>query len=84
VWNCHSEDKHSIIIGMLIPSTTKYINMCSILFNVPFYLIIYYFSISSIDAPAIYHLRGVVRRFVIGNDVTGNDLAGNDVKGTGN
>jgi hypothetical protein len=27
-------------IGMLIPSTTKYINMCSILFIVPFYLII--------------------------------------------
>ena len=23
VWNCHSEDKHSIIIGILIPSTTK-------------------------------------------------------------
>ena len=40
VWNCHSEDKHSIIIGILIPSTSKYINICSILFNVPFYLII--------------------------------------------
>ena len=40
VWNCHSEDKHSISIGILIPSTTKYINMCSILFIVPFYLII--------------------------------------------
>ena len=40
VWNCHSEDKHSIIIGILIPSTTKYINMCSISFIVPFYLII--------------------------------------------
>jgi hypothetical protein len=39
VWNCHSEDKHSISIGMLIPSTTKYINMCSIVFIVPFYLI---------------------------------------------
>ena len=25
VWNCHSEDKHSISIGILIPSTTKYI-----------------------------------------------------------
>ena len=31
VWNCHSEDKHSFSIGILIPSTTKYINMCSIL-----------------------------------------------------
>ena len=40
VWNCHSEDKHSISIGILIPSATKYINMCSILFIVPFYLII--------------------------------------------
>ena len=40
VWNCHSEDTHSISIGILIPSTTKYINMCSILFIVPFYLII--------------------------------------------
>ena len=39
VWNCHSEDKHSICIGILIPSTTKYINMCSIVFIVPFYLI---------------------------------------------
>ena len=27
VWNCHSEDKHSISIGILIPSTTKYINI---------------------------------------------------------
>ena len=40
VWNCHSEDKHSIGISILIPSTTKYINMCSILFIVPFYLIV--------------------------------------------
>ena len=32
VWNCHSEDKHSICIGMLISSITKYINMCSIVF----------------------------------------------------
>ena len=40
VWNCQSEDKHSINIGMLIPSTTKYLNMCSILFIVSFYLII--------------------------------------------
>ena len=40
VWNCQSEDKHSINIGILIPSTTKYLNMCSILFIVPFYLII--------------------------------------------
>ena len=40
VWNCHSEDTHSISIGILIPSTTKYINMCSILFIIPFYLII--------------------------------------------
>ena len=39
VWNWLSEDKHSISIGILIPSTTKYINMCSILFIVPFYLI---------------------------------------------
>ena len=39
VWNCHSEDKHSISIGILIPSTTKYINMCSIVFIVPFDLI---------------------------------------------
>jgi ABC-type uncharacterized transport system substrate-binding protein len=39
VWNCHSEDKHNISIGILIPSTTKYINMCSIVFIVPFYLI---------------------------------------------
>ena len=39
VWNCHSEDKHCISIGILIPSTTKYINMCSIVFIVPFYLI---------------------------------------------
>ena len=39
VWNCHREDKHSISIGILIPSTTKYINMCSIVFIVPFYLI---------------------------------------------
>ena len=39
VWNCHSQDKHSISIGILIPSTTKYINICSILFIVPFYLI---------------------------------------------
>jgi hypothetical protein len=39
VRNGHSEDKHSIEIGILIPSTTKYINMCSILFIVPFYLI---------------------------------------------
>jgi hypothetical protein len=39
VRNCHSEDNHSISIGMLIPSTTKYINMCSIVFIVPFYLI---------------------------------------------
>jgi hypothetical protein len=39
VWNCHSEDKHSISIAMLTPSTTKYINMCSIVFIVPFYLI---------------------------------------------
>jgi hypothetical protein len=37
VCNCHSEDTHSIIIGILIPSTTKYINMSSILFIVPFY-----------------------------------------------
>jgi len=35
-----SDDKHSINIGILISSTTKYINMCSILFIVPFYLII--------------------------------------------
>ena len=40
VWNCQSEDKHNINIGILIPSTTKYLNMCSILFIVPFYLII--------------------------------------------
>ena len=40
VWNCHSEHKHRISIGILIPSTTKYLNMCSILFIVPFYLII--------------------------------------------
>ena len=40
VWHCHSEDTHIISIGILIPSTTKYINMCSILFIVPFYLII--------------------------------------------
>ena len=40
VWNCHSEDKHSINTGILIPSTNKYINMCSIVFIVPFYLII--------------------------------------------
>ena len=40
VWNSHSEDTHSISIGILIPSTTKYINMCSILFIIPFYLII--------------------------------------------
>jgi hypothetical protein len=39
VWNCHSEDKHSIGIGILIPSTTAYINVCSIVFIVPFYLI---------------------------------------------
>jgi hypothetical protein len=39
VWNCHSEDKHNISIGKLIPSTTKYIIMCSILCIVPFYLI---------------------------------------------
>jgi hypothetical protein len=39
VWNCHSEDKHSISIGILIPSTTKYINMCSIVFIVSFFLI---------------------------------------------
>ena len=39
VSNCHSEDQHSISIGVLIPSTTKYINMCSIVFIVPFYLI---------------------------------------------
>jgi hypothetical protein len=36
VLNCHSEDKHSIRIGILIPSTTKYINMCSIVFIVRF------------------------------------------------
>ena len=71
VWNCHSEDKHSISIGILIPSTTKYINMCSILFIVPFYLIIEYFSISSIDALSIYHLREIVRGIVTGYDVTG-------------
>jgi hypothetical protein len=40
VWNSQIEDKHSISIGMLIPSTTKYINMCSIVCIVPFYLII--------------------------------------------
>ena len=40
VWNCHSDDKLSIIIDILIPSTTKYIDMCSILCIVPFYLII--------------------------------------------
>jgi hypothetical protein len=40
VWNCLSEDKHSISIGILIPSTTKYINMCSILFIDPCYLTI--------------------------------------------
>jgi hypothetical protein len=40
VWNWHSEDKHHISIGIPIPSTTKYINMRSILFIVPFYLII--------------------------------------------
>ena len=34
VWNCHSEDKHSVSIGILIPFTTKYINMCSIVFIV--------------------------------------------------
>ena len=34
------ENKHSINIGILIRSTTKYINMCSIVFIVPFYLII--------------------------------------------
>ena len=39
VWNCHSEGIYSISIGILIPSTTKYINMCSIVFIVPFYLI---------------------------------------------
>ena len=39
VWNCHSEVKHPISISMLIPSTTKYINMCSIVFIVSFYLI---------------------------------------------
>ena len=39
VLNCHSEDKHCISIGILIPSTTKYINMCSIVFIVPFCLI---------------------------------------------
>ena len=38
-WNSQNEEKHSIIIGILIPSTNKYINMCSILFIVPFYLI---------------------------------------------
>jgi hypothetical protein len=37
-WNCHSEGKHSISIGILIPSTTKYINMCSIAFIVRFIL----------------------------------------------
>jgi hypothetical protein len=41
VRNSQIEDKHSISIGMLIPSTTKYINMCSISCIVPFYLIIY-------------------------------------------
>ena len=40
VCNCHSDDKHSINIGILIPSTTKYINMCSNLCIVPLYLII--------------------------------------------
>jgi hypothetical protein len=30
VWNSHSEDKNSIGIDILIPSTTKYIHMCSI------------------------------------------------------
>ena len=40
VWNSHSEDKNSIGIDRLIPATTKYIHMCSILFIVPFYLII--------------------------------------------
>ena len=39
VWNCHSECKYSISIGILIPSTTKYINMCLIVCIVPFYLI---------------------------------------------
>ena len=47
VWNCHSEDKHSINIGILIPSTTKYINVfnfiyCSVL---SYYLIFQYLSI---------------------------------------
>ena len=39
VWNCYNEDKHSISIGILIPSTPKYINMCSIVFIVSFNLI---------------------------------------------
>ena len=39
VWNCHSEDKDSISIGILIPSITKYTNMCSIVSIAPFYLI---------------------------------------------
>ena len=39
VWNCHRQDKHSISIGILIPSTTNYINMCSIVYIVPFYLV---------------------------------------------
>ena len=38
---CHSEDKHSISFGILIPSTTNYTNMCSILSIVPFYFKIY-------------------------------------------
>ena len=36
----HEQYYIDINIGILIPSTTKYINMCSILFIVPFYLII--------------------------------------------
>ena len=38
VWNCHSEDKHSISIVILIPSTIKYINMCSIYLLFRFFL----------------------------------------------
>ena len=40
MWNCHSEDKHTIGIGILIPSTTKYINMCSVILLLPLIIIL--------------------------------------------
>jgi hypothetical protein len=48
VWNCQSEDTHSINTGILIPSTNKYINMCSIFFYcfvLSYHLIFQYLSI---------------------------------------